>query len=105
MGDLSFENFWELFNPDAEFSNRRAATHLEWDKCSDKKKAAIIKALTEQRPKSSRNPYFYVQDFREPRQQTLSYAEYYARYGTTEPKDGWQMVNPTGDKVIYVKAG
>ena len=27
----------------------------------------------------------------------------YARYHTTEPRDGWQMANPTGNKVIYVK--
>ena len=40
---------------------------------------------------------------RAPRQQTLSYADYYARYHTTEPRDGWQMVNPTGNKVIYIK--
>ena len=40
---------------------------------------------------------------RPPRQQTLSYADYYARYHTTEPRDGWQMVNPTGNKVIYIK--
>ena len=40
---------------------------------------------------------------RPPRQQTLSYADYYARYHTTEPRDGWQMANPTGNKVIYVK--
>ena len=39
------------------------------------------------------------------RRQELSYADYYARYGTTEPRDGWQMANPTGNKVIYVKAG
>ena len=40
---------------------------------------------------------------RPPRQQTLSYADYYARYHTTEPRDGWQMANPTGQKVIYVR--
>ena len=40
---------------------------------------------------------------RPPRQQTLSYAAYYDRYHTTEPRDGWQMANPTGNKVIYVK--
>jgi hypothetical protein len=40
---------------------------------------------------------------RPPRQQTLSYADYYARYHTTEARDGWQMANPTGNKVIYVK--
>ena len=39
------------------------------------------------------------------RQQTLSYAAYYKRYGTTEERDGWKMANPTGQKVIYVKAG
>ena len=38
------------------------------------------------------------------RQQTLSYAEYYKRYGTTEPRDGWKMANPTGQKIIYVKS-
>lgn len=37
------------------------------------------------------------------RSQTLSFADYYRRYGTTEPMDGWQMANPTGQKVIYVK--
>ena len=36
--------------------------------------------------------------------QTLSFREYYARYHTTEPCDGWQMENPTGNKVIYVRA-
>ena len=35
----------------------------------------------------------------------LSFDEYYRRYGTTEPRDGWQMANPTGQKVIYVKNG
>ena len=49
------------------------------------------------------NPYFFVQDFRVKRQQTLSFAEYYAKFGTTELRDGWKMENPTGEKVIYVK--
>ena len=34
-----------------------------------------------------------------------AFADYYARYGTTEERDGWHMANPTGNKVIYVKAG
>ena len=33
----------------------------------------------------------------------LSYAAYYARYHTTEERDGWKMANPTGQQVIYVK--
>ena len=42
---------------------------------------------------------------RAPRQQMLSYAEYYKRFGTTRERNGWKMENPTGQKVIYVKAG
>ena len=103
MEDELFERFWELFNPDPEFNNRRAATHLQWQKCSDEKKAAIIKALTEGKQKSSRNPYFYVQDFRFRTQQVMSFNEYYQRFGTTKPRDGWQQANPTGNKVIYIK--
>ena len=37
--------------------------------------------------------------------QTLSYNEYYKRYGTTEEKEGWKMENPTGQRVIYVRCG
>lgn len=102
--DTSFENFWELFNPDPEFANRRAATNLQWDLCPDAKKEAIIKALTDGKPKSSRNPYFYVQDFRVRPKQILSYADYYAKFGTTEEQGGWQRVFlPEQHKTIYVK--
>jgi len=38
-----------------------------------------------------------------PRRETLSFNDYYAKFGTTEERDGWKMENPTGQKVIYVK--
>ena len=102
--DISFENFWDLFSPDPEFANRRAATSLQWDLCSDAKKEAIIKALTDGKPKSTRNPYFYVQDFRMRAPQTLSYADYYARFHTTEEQGGWvRKFLPEQQKTIYVK--
>ena len=34
---------------------------------------------------------------------TLSYKQYYARYGTTMELDGWKMENPTGQQVVYIK--
>ena len=37
--------------------------------------------------------------------QTLSFDEYYKKYGTTAEQDGWKMKNPTGQQVIYVKGG
>ena len=98
-----FQLFWDLFCPDERFNNRRAATYLEWQKRSEKARQAMIQWLRTQRPSEGRNPYFFVQDFREPRQQTLSFSDYYNRYGTTDETDGWHMANPTGNKVIYVK--
>ena len=40
-----------------------------------------------------------------PRQQTMSFSEYYAKYNTTEEMDGWKQANPTGQRVVYVKEG
>ena len=33
----------------------------------------------------------------------MSYAAYYAKYGTTEERDGWKMVKPQkpGDPPVY----
>ena len=40
------------------------------------------------------------------RQQTLSYAAYYKRYGTTEERDGWQRkFIPEEQRTVYIKAG
>ena len=97
-----FEDFWDLYHPEPQYSNRRAATQLEWDKCSAAKRQAILDWLQKKRPPQGRNPYFFVQDFTV-RKQILSYEQYYERYKTTEERDGWRMVNPTGNKVIYVK--
>ena len=36
--------------------------------------------------------------------QTLSFADYYAKFGTTEEQDGWQRTFlPEQQKTIYVK--
>ena len=54
------------------------------------------------------NPYFAIEDValqqkRKQPPQVLSCAAYYARYHTTEERDGWKMENPTGQQVIYVR--
>ena len=100
-----FETYWALFKPDVQFENRRDATRIEWDACPPDKQQAIIAWLRKHGAYRGRNPYFFIQDFRvrQPKQQVLTYADYYAKYGTTEERDGWKMTNPTGQKVIYVK--
>ena len=99
---MDFTRFWTLFQPDKEYESRRVAAECEWDKCSPNKRQAIIAWLETHGRYKGRNPYFFIQDFK-PRQQTMSFADYYAKFGTTEERDGWKMANPTGNKVIYVK--
>jgi len=99
----SFEEFWDLFDPDPEFNNRRRACRALWEQKSEQQRQAILEFLKSGKQRSSRNPYYFLEDFRFRRPQTMSYQQYYARYGTTEERDGWKMENPTGNKVIYVK--
>ena len=101
---MDFETYWTLFRPDEQFENRREAAELEWNKHPEKHEA-IIAWLRKHGAYKGRNPYFFILDFqvKQPRQQVLTYAAYYAKYGTTAPRDGWQMANPTGNQVIYIK--
>ena len=100
-----FETYWALFKPDVQFENRIDATQIEWDACPPDKQQAIIAWLRKHGAYKGRNPYFFIQDFRvrQPKLQVLTYAAYYAKYGTTLERDGWKMTNPTGNQVIYVK--
>ena len=99
---MDFNQFFSLFQPDEEFRSRLGAAQRLWEQCSPTKQGAIIAWLETHGRYPGRNPYFFILDFK-PQQQTLSFNDYYAKYGTTEPRDGWQMANPTGNKVIYVK--
>ena len=100
---IEFEEFWDLYQPEWQFNNRHAATELLWNKCSAEKQQAIIAWLQDHRPPQGRNPYFFVQDFKVQRQ-SLSFDEYYKRFGTTEERDGWKRTfQPEQQKTIYVK--
>ena len=99
---MDFETYWTLIGGDMHFADRKTATETLW-KQHPEKQDAIIEWLQKHGRYPNRNPYFFILDFQVKQRQTLSYADYYARYGTTEPQDGWHMENPTGQKVIYVK--
>ena len=101
---MDFNLFLTLFQPDEEFRSRLGAAQRLWDQCSLTKQQAIIAWLETHGAYKGRNPYFFILDFK-PQQMQMSYAAYYAKYGTTEERDGWKMENPTGNQVIYVKAG
>lgn len=99
---MDFEMYWTLIGGDEQFANRKASAKQAWNDHPEKH-FAIITWLRAHGKYPGRNPYFFILDFQAKRRPTLSYADYYARYGTTEPRDGWHMENPTGNKVIYVK--
>ena len=98
----NFELFWELFDPDPEFNNRSRACRQLWEQKGEQQQA-IIDFLKSGKQRSSRNPYYFLADFRI-RRQTLSFNDYYAKYGTTEERDGWiRTFLPEQQKTIYVK--
>ena len=107
----SFFSIWALLNPQGEYKRRRRGCERLWAGYDEAIRQHVYDTINEARQQGlwiNPNPYFAIEDIvlamqHKPRSQTLSYAEYYARYHTTEPRDGWQMANPTGNKVIYVK--
>ena len=68
--DCLFEKFWNYFEPSAEYQNRRAATQMIFEARSGAAQKAIVEAAQEgggYHPGDKQNPYFYVQDFPEPK--------------------------------------
>ena len=99
-----FNRFWTLFCVDETlFPKRRACTLKMWTDMPKERRNAIIEYLQQNGAPKGKNPYFWIQEFGQERIETLSFDEYYRRFGTTIPQNGWHMENPTGNKVIYVK--
>ncbi len=106
----SFGWIWQLLAPQGEFCRRMGACRRLWDSFDLEKQRAIYRTIRDKLAAGefvSENPYYAIYDNaytpRKKQQRVLSYADYYAKYGTTEPRDGWQMANPTGNQVIYIK--
>ena len=100
----SFDQFWDLFNPDAEFNNRRRACRTLWENKSEQQRQAILQFLQSGQQRSSINPYYFLAGFRTRPPQIMLFNEYYIKYGTTEEMDGWHRVyQPEKQRTIYVK--
>ena len=105
----SFDYIWQLLAPQGEYCRRMAACRLIWEGYDTEKQRQIyatIKGKLQAGEFVNENPYFAIVDNAyTPRKQkqTLSYREYYARYGTTEELDGWRMVKPQHGNVYYEK--
>ena len=106
----TIDDIWQLLNPQGEFKRRRGACERIWQGYGQARQEeiySIIEGKLQRGEFVNENPYFAIEDNakQRQRQQILSYADYYAKFGTTEEQDGWKMANPTGEKVIYVKQG
>ena len=82
-----FEKFWKYFAPSAEYQNRRAATQMIFEARSEAAQKALVEAAQEGggcHPDDKQNPYFYVQDF-------------------PEPKPLWKTGGETGEDLVQVR--
>jgi hypothetical protein len=109
----SIISVWALLNPQGEYKRRLRGCERLWEGYDEQTRKWVyesLKAAKEEGRWINPNPYFAIEDAaiaeqRKHREETLSFNEYYAKYGTTEERGGWKMVNPTGQKVIYVRQG
>ena len=102
----TFNEFWDLLSPKAEYANRRRACFARWNNLSEDEQDALYETISDKLSNGKYvdyNPLFAMQNNSQRRRQVLTMGEYYAKYGTTEPMDGWKQENPTGHQVIYVK--
>ena len=109
----TFEEIWALLAPEGEYKRRRGACERLWQGYEPGRQEAIYTRIAGKLARGefvNQNPYFAIEDNAREcvrRRQTMSYAAYYAKYGTTEEKDGWKMVKPQkpGDPPVYYVKG
>lgn len=109
---MEFIEIWDLLVPQGEYKRREAACARLWQGYSPEMQHRIYDAISKAKANGgfvNQNPYFAIEDTairlqrQQARRQEMSFAEYYAKYGTTAETDGWKMTNPTGQQVIYIK--
>ena len=121
METIIFNDLWQLLQPSETFDTRGRfeSCFARWNRWDPAKRTRIYEQIAAKRQKGGfihPNPCFALDDAaqedetqqaraavrRQP--QTLSYADYYTRYGTTEECDGWKrQYLPDQQKTIYVK--
>ncbi len=103
----TFEEIISLLNPDEKYNPVLGQCQQLWASFSSEKQDFVYQVIKEKKERKNfvdYNPLFALKrTYRARQPQEMSYADYYAKYGTTEERDGWKMANPTGQKVIYVK--
>ena len=111
---MDFHQIWDLLSPQGEFKRRENACRRLWQGYGEALQLAIFEALSKAKAHGESikpNPYFAIEDAalalqnQAPRQQTMSFDDYYKKFGTTEDTDGWKRkFLPEKQTTIYVKS-
>lgn len=109
---MEFTEIWTFLAPQGEYKRRENACRRLWQGYSAEMQQRIYAMISKAKAEGAdvnNNPYFAIEDAalelkaQAPKRQVMSFADYYAKYGTTQETDGWHMENPTGNRVIFVK--
>ena len=111
----TFNDLWQLLAPKAEYANRRKACFALWNELTENQQDVLYDVISDKLSKGKfvdYNPLFAIKNnssFPSGRDgagfhQTLSFADYYRRYNTTEETDGWhRQFLPEKQTTIYIK--
>ena len=104
----SFDFLWILLESHGVVASYKAECARVWNEYSLQQQREIYRSIRDKLRTGKFVNYNPVKAVKEnapkaPRTQTLTFKEYYARFGTTLEQDGWHMTNPTGQQVIYIK--
>ena len=104
----SFDYLWALLEPKKEYEPVRNRCLQLWETFTLEKQRRIYRTIRDRKKEHlfvDYNPLFAIKRFSvEPQKQTLSFNDYYAKFGTTEEQNGWRCVFlPDQQKTIYIK--
>ena len=104
----SFDYLWELLEPKKEYEPVRNRCLQLWETFTLDKQRNIYRTIRDRKKEHlfvDYNPLLAIERFSEtPQKQTLSFYDYYTKFGTTEEQNGWRRVFlPDQQKTIYVK--
>lgn len=104
---IEFNEVWQLLRQHGSSAKRETECAALWATYNPTQQTRIYTTIREKLRQHKFVHYDPLRALRENalalKKQQLSFSAYYAKYGTTAERDGWKMINPTGQKVMYVR--
>ena len=106
---MDFNVIWQLLLQNGASPKKEEGTRRYWQNLSDDKQQAAFNNISRKLAAQDFVHYDPIRAIKEnswqaPKPQTLSFNDYYAKFGTTEEQNGWRRVFiPNQQKTIYIK--